>query len=55
MEWINIMKVANNELYAIKLVDTLSIDNPLFQPAAMLLTAMMQLVQAAKAPSSIAG
>ena len=48
------MKVARDELYAIKLVDTLSIDNPLFQPAASLPAAMMQPVQAARA-RSIAG
>ena len=48
------MKAACDELYAIKLVDTLSIDNPLFHPAALLPVAMMQPVQAARAPSSIA-
>ena len=42
IEWIDIVKVAHNELYAIKLVDTLSVDNPLFQPAASLPEAMMQ-------------
>ena len=49
------MKVAHDELYTIKLVDTLSINNPLFQPAALLLAATMHLAQAATAPSSIAG
>ena len=49
------MKVAHDELYAIKLVSMLSIDNPLFQPGALLLAAMMQPVQTATAPSSIAG
>ena len=49
------MKVACNELYAIKLVDTLPIDNPLFQPAALLPAAMVQPTQAATAPSLIAG
>ena len=43
------MKVARDELYAIKLVDALSIDNPLFQPAASLLAAMIQPAQAARA------
>ena len=49
------MKVARDDLYAIKLVDTLSIDNPLFQPAASLLTATMQPAQAARAPSLRSG
>ena len=49
------MKLAHNELYAIKLVDTLSVDNPLFQPAALLPAATMQPAQGARAPSSIAG
>ena len=49
------MKVAHDDLYAIKLVDTLFVDNPLFQPAASLPTAMMQPAQVARAPSSIAG
>ena len=30
VEWIDIVKIACNELYAIKLIDTLSVDNPLF-------------------------
>ena len=55
IEWIDIVKVACNELYAIKLVDMLSIDNLLFQSAALLPAAIMQLVQAATAPSLIAG
>ena len=49
------MKVACNKLYAIKLVDMLSVNNPLFQPAALLPAATMQPAQAARAPSSIAG
>ena len=49
------MKVVCDELYAIKLVDMLSIDNPLFQPAVLLSAATMQLAQTAIAPSSIAG
>ena len=49
------MKVALDELYTIKLVDTLSVNNPLFQPAASLPAATMHPAQAATAPSSIAG
>ena len=49
------MKVACNELYAIKLVNMLSIGNSLFQPAASLPAAMMQMAQEARAPSLIAG
>ena len=49
------MKVAHDQLYAIKLVDTLSVDNPPFQPSASLPTATMQPAQAVRAPSSIAG
>ena len=49
------MKVACDELYAIKLVNTLSVANLLFQPAASLPTATMQSAQAARAPSSRAG
>ena len=55
IEWIDIVKVAHNELYTIKLVDMLSVNNPLFQPAALLPEATMQPVQVATAPSSIAG
>ena len=54
IEWIDIVKVARDDIYTIKLVDTLSIDNPLFQPAASLPTAMMQPAQAARAPNSTA-
>ena len=36
IEWIDIVKVACDDLYAIKLVNTLSVDNPLFYPAALL-------------------
>ena len=49
------MKVARDDLYAIKLVDMLSIDNLLFQPAASLPTAMMQPAQVARVPSLTAG
>ena len=35
IKWIDIVKVACDELYAIKLVDMLSTDNPLFKPAAL--------------------
>ena len=55
IEWIDIVKVARNELYAIKLVNMLSVDNLLFHPAALLPEAMIQPGQAAIAPSSIAG
>ena len=49
------MKVAHDDLYATKLVVTLSVDNPLIQPAALLPAVMMQLAQAARAPSLTAG
>ena len=54
IEWIAIVKVACNELYAIKLVNMLSVNNLLFQPTASLPAAMMQPAQAATDPSSIA-
>ena len=55
IEWIDIVKVARDDLYDTKLADTLSIDNPLFKPTVLVPAATMQQAQVATAPSSIAG
>ena len=55
IEWTYFVKVTRDELYAIKLVNMLSVDNPLFQPAVLLPAAMMQPAQAVTALSLIAG